>query len=189
MLSVGKICLLKLFRIHLLMWSSRYAAHHGSNDARAAYDFLRNLEVFTSESISKEVSIAQNKKITSVKLHTAFLHITQDDNQLKLYVPKERRQREVCLSRHLPIELLKYLGVPNFRKGAELGSVIRATSSFAIDAILDSDGIIDVPGIFPPEDNCESEPSTFDASQDIAGPAINTDAESRVASPELQHRA
>ncbi|TEY73343.1 hypothetical protein BOTCAL_0079g00080 [Botryotinia calthae] len=162
----------------------RYAAHHGSKDARSAYDLLRNLEVFTSDSITKEVSIAQNKKITSVKVHTAFLHIAQDDNQLKLYVPKEQRQREVCLSRQLPIELLKHLGVPNYSKGAELGSIIRATSSFAIDAILDSDGIIDVPGIFPPEDSSESEASTFDASQNIASPAINTDVESRVTSPE-----
>ncbi|TGO31378.1 hypothetical protein BPAE_0001g02500 [Botrytis paeoniae] len=166
----------------------RYAAHHGSNNARSAYDLLRNLEVFTSESITKEVSIAQNKKITSVKVHTAFLHIAQDNNHLKLYVPKEQRQREVCLSRQLPIELLKHLGVPNFRKGAELSSIIRATSSFAIDVILDSDGIIDVPGIFPPEDYSESEPSTFDASQVIASPAINTDAESRVTSPELYYR-
>ncbi|ATZ46359.1 hypothetical protein BCIN_01g09700 [Botrytis cinerea B05.10] len=162
----------------------RYAAHHGSKDATSAYDLLRNLEVFTSDSITKEVSIAQNKKITSVKVHTAFLHIAQDGHQLKLYVPKEQRHREVCLSRQLPIELLKHLGVPNYRKGAELGSIIRATSSFAIDAILDSDGIIDVPGIFPPEDYSESEASTFDTSQNIASPAINTEVESRVTSPE-----
>ncbi|TGO51966.1 hypothetical protein BOTNAR_0339g00020 [Botryotinia narcissicola] len=155
---------------------------------RSAYDFLQTLEVFTSESITKEVSITQNKKIISVKVHTAFLHIAQDKNQLKLYVPKEQRQREVCLSRQLPIELLKHLGVPNFRKGAELGSVIRATSSFAIDAILDSDGIIDVPGIFPPDDYSESEPPAFDASQDISSPAINTDVESRVTLLEPHYR-
>ncbi|KAF5878202.1 uncharacterized protein Bfra_000367 [Botrytis fragariae] len=167
----------------------RYATHYGSNSSGSAYDLLQTLEVFTSESITKEVSIVQNKKITSVKVHTAFLHIAQDNNQLKLYVPKEQRQREVCLSRQLPIELLKHLGVPNFRRGAELGSIIRATSSFAINAILDSDGIIDVPGIFPSEDYSESEPSTSDASQVVASPAINTDAESRVTSPELHYRA
>ncbi|TGO13902.1 hypothetical protein BTUL_0061g00190 [Botrytis tulipae] len=166
----------------------RYAAHYGSNNPRSAYDLLQTLEVFTSESITKEVSITQNKKIISVKVHTAFLHIAQDNNQLKLYVPKEQRQMEVCLSRQLPIELLKHLGVPNFRKGAELGSVIRATSSFAIDAILDSDGIIDVPGIFPPDDYSESEPPAFDASQDISGPAINTDVESRVTLLEPHYR-
>ncbi|KAF7906551.1 hypothetical protein EAF00_000830 [Botryotinia globosa] len=135
----------------------RYAAHYGSNNSRSAYDLLQTLEVFTSESITKQVSITQNKKIISVKVHTAwFLHIAQDNNQLKLYVPKEQRQREVCLSRQLPIELLKHLGVPNFRKGAKLGSVIRATSSDAIDSILDSDGIIDVPGIFRPDEFCEA---------------------------------
>ncbi|KAF7958935.1 hypothetical protein EAE96_002461 [Botrytis aclada] len=167
----------------------RYAAHYGSNDARSSYDLLRNLEVFTSESITKEISIAQNRIVTSVKVHIAFLHIAQVDDQLKLYVPKEQRQREVCLSHQLPIELLKHLGVSNFHKGAELGSVIRATSSFAIDAILDSDGIIDVPGLPHPEDYSESEPSTSDASQDIASPAINTGAESRVASSQLHYRA
>ncbi|KAF7949568.1 uncharacterized protein EAE97_003077 [Botrytis byssoidea] len=166
----------------------RYAAHYGSNNSRSAYDLLQALEVFTSESITKEVSITQNKKIISVKVHTAFLHIVQDNNQLKLYVPKEQRQREVCLSRQLPIELLKHLGVHNFRKGAELGSVIRATSSFAIDAILDSDGIIDVPGIFPPDDYSESEPPAFDASQDISSPAITTDVESRVTLLEPHYR-
>ncbi|TGO32803.1 hypothetical protein BHYA_0288g00120 [Botrytis hyacinthi] len=118
----------------------RYAAHYGIKDAISAYRLLQTLELFTSDSITKEVSITQ-----------------------------------VCLSRQLPIELLKHLGVSNFRKGAELGPIITANSFFAIDAILDSDGIIDGPGISPPKDYNGSEPSTLDVSQDVVSPAINAD--------------
>ncbi|KAI9641118.1 hypothetical protein NHQ30_010548 [Ciborinia camelliae] len=140
------------------------------------------------DSITKEVSIVQNNNKTSIKVHTAFLHIVQDDDRLKLYVPKEQRQREVCLSRQLPIELLKHLGVPNLGKGAELGSVITATSSFAVDAILDSDGIIQVPGISPPEDYNERKPTMFDASENTVSSAINSDSDIKT-SLKSQYRA
>ncbi|TGO71885.1 hypothetical protein BELL_0517g00020 [Botrytis elliptica] len=169
----------------------RYAAHYGIKDAISAYRLLQTLELFTSDSITKEVSITQNKNITSIKVDTALLHIAQDDSKLKIYIPKEQRQREVCLSRQLPIELLKHLGVSNFRKGAELGPIITSNSFFAIDAILDSDGIIDVPGISPPKDYNESESLTLDVSQDVVSPAINADmgrsAESREDSKHSGH--
>ncbi|ESZ98908.1 hypothetical protein SBOR_0766 [Sclerotinia borealis F-4128] len=162
----------------------RYAAHHGSNNVIPTYRLLQTLKVFTSDSIAKEVSITHNKIIISINVLAASLHTAQDDDGLKLYVPKEQRQRDVCLSRQLPIELIKHLGIPKLPNGAELGSILTATRFFTVDAILDSDGIIEVPGISPPEDHSESELSTPDDSANIVSPTIDAESESITASPE-----
>lgn len=94
----------------------------------------------------------------------------------------------MCLLRQIPAELLPHLGIHNVHKGAEVGAIITAASSFAVDAILDSDGIIEVAGISPPEDSYESEQlSLFNASRNDATPASNTSSESSTIPSETQH--
>jgi hypothetical protein len=116
------------------------------------YSLLRSVKAFTCDRISKVVSIQYGKDKIQVKVDRAQLHVYQEGNQLKIYVPREQRRRQVCLARHLPIALLKEFGVSDSRRGAELGSILTATSQFAVDAILDLDGIIDVPEISSVED-------------------------------------
>lgn len=142
-------------------YNIRYAAHYGVDDIAIVFPLLQTLEVFTSDNIAKEFSITQNGRSISVPSDTAYLHISQDAGQLKLHVPNEKRRREFCLSRQLPIRLLHHLGAPDSAKGGELGSVITASSLYALNLLLDEDGIIEVAGIPPPENCDESESSTF----------------------------
>ena len=162
--------MLVLLKFYLLR-NLRYAAHFGSSDVTAAFSLLQTLVVFTSNGISKEVSIMQDGRTTSIQVDTAYVHVTQDGDRLKLYVPEEHKQRQVCLRRQLPITLLQYLGVPDPRKGAELGSIITVSSLSAVDTILDIDGIIEVQGISPPEDEIESDSSVSRDSESITSPS------------------
>lgn len=141
-----------------------YAAHLGTTDAASIYSLLQRAEIHTSDGISKVVSIIQNGKITAIPGDTAYFHIDREGDQLKLYVPRSKKHRQVCLARQLPITLLKHLGVRHPGKGVELGAIITASSLFAVDAILQEDGIIEVPGITRPEDD-EEEDDTIASSE------------------------
>jgi hypothetical protein len=67
-----------------------------------------------------------------------------NDNKLNLYVPKSKQRRQVCLSRQLPIMLLKHLGVENSTGGREMGPIITASSLFVVDELLEDAGIIEL---------------------------------------------
>ncbi|KAF2094595.1 hypothetical protein NA57DRAFT_80394 [Rhizodiscina lignyota] len=148
----------------------RFAVHLGSSTARAAFSKLQALEVFTSDGISKSVSITQNGRSRSVQVSTAYFHVVQTEDRFKLYVPEELRRRHVCLARQLPIKMLESLGVPDLTLGVGLGSIITASSLFVVDAILDEDGIISLPDLGRPEEESQDAPSTVSSFAGIASP-------------------
>ena len=108
------------------------------------------MEVYSSQSISNVLSIALDETI-AIPGEAAYFHIAQDGNQLTLYVPKRKRDQQVCLARQLPIKLLKHLGVQHSKQAAALASIITASSLYVVDTLLQQDGIIEVPGIDRPE--------------------------------------
>jgi len=71
--------------------------------------------------------------------------------RVTLYVPKRKRDQQVCLARQLPIKLLEHLGVQHAKQAAALASIITASSLYVVDTLLQQDGIIEIPGIDRPE--------------------------------------
>jgi hypothetical protein len=108
------------------------------------------VEVYSSDSISNVLSLALDETI-AIPGEAAYFHIAQDGNKLKLYVPKRKRDQQVCLARQLPIKLLKHLGVQHPKQAAALASIITASSLYVVDTLLQQDGIIEIPGIDRPE--------------------------------------
>jgi hypothetical protein len=133
----------------------RYAAHLGLKNsltgAFAMYEIIQTMDVYVSDSIFKSVSIDQGSETVIVQQDTAYLHIEEFEAKLRIYVPKSKKRRLVCFSRHLPIAILKRFDVSNFSRGSELGSIITAPSLFAVDELLSFAGIIEVAGIERPE--------------------------------------
>lgn len=121
------------------------------------YSQLQGAEIYTSDDISKVVSITLNGTTISIPGDCAYFHIDGNNDRLKLYVPKSKAARQVCLARQLPITLLKYLGIQSVGKGLELGAIFMASSLFVVDEILEQDGIIAVDGVARPLDDDESE--------------------------------
>jgi hypothetical protein len=120
------------------------------------------MEVYSSDSISNVLSIALDETI-AIPGEAAYFHIAQDGSQLTLYVPKRRRDQQICLARQLPIKLLEHLGVQRAKQAAALASIVTASSLYVVDTLLEQDGIIEVPGIDRPEaeadDNTVAPPS------------------------------
>jgi hypothetical protein len=141
----------------------RYAAHLGSPSATAAFNSLLKAEVFVSDCISKSVSIDQDGRSIKVPGETANLHIAIQDETLRLYVPKSKKRQQLCLSRELPVTLLKHLGAQNLRSAAELGNIITTRSLFVVDALLDQAGIIKIDGITRPVDDDGYESSSSES--------------------------
>jgi hypothetical protein len=108
------------------------------------------VEIYSSDSISNVLSIALDETIT-IPGEAAYFHIAQDSNQLTLYVPKRKRDQQVCLARQLPIKLLEHLGVQHPKQAAALASIITASSLYVVDTLLQQDGIIEITGIDRPE--------------------------------------
>jgi hypothetical protein len=136
------------------------------------------MEVYVSDSITKAVTIDHRGHQVEVRSKTAYFHLEEQNNMLKLYVPKDKRQREVCLLGELPVTLLKHLGAKDVRSAAELAPVIAASSLFAVDSLLELAGIIELEGIpRPPDDDDEDGQVSSDA---------RSDAPSSVWTPESQ---
>lgn len=108
---------------------------------------LQKMTVYTSDGISKSVSIKQHGRPVTIEQEAAYFHVDVQDNNLKLYVPHNKNHQHVCLTRQLPITLLKYLGVQDQPSWGELSSIITAPNLFVVDEHLHQGGIIEVEGI------------------------------------------
>lgn len=113
----------------------------------ATYSTLQNMTVYTSDDISKTVSINQHGRPVMIDEEMAYFHLQAQDDNLYLYVPQKRNHQQVCLTRQLPITLLKHLGVRGLSSWGELGSIITAPNLFVVDELLHHGGIIKVEGI------------------------------------------
>jgi hypothetical protein len=135
--------------------SASYAVHFGSKQfsspASDSYAVLQNLQVYTSDSISKVVSIPQRRGTVAIERDKAYFHLADENESLKIYVPKHRRQREVCLLRQLPLGLLDHFGARSPGSRAELGAVLTASKLFVVDDLLLHSGIVEVSGIVNPQ--------------------------------------
>ncbi|KAF2421213.1 hypothetical protein EJ08DRAFT_738278 [Tothia fuscella] len=132
----------------------RYAAHLKSQrvcaDPTSIFRLLSNLEVYLSDDISRVLKVSVGSEVVTAPQATALFHLTELNNTLRLYVPRNERYLHTCLTRMLPLALLKYLGVPDPR--AELGSIITAPSLLDVDYLLEDAGIIGIDGVERPED-------------------------------------
>jgi hypothetical protein len=130
----------------------------------ATHRALQEMTVYTSDGISKSVSIKQHGRTVTIEQETAYFHLDAQDNNLKLYVPHRKNHQHVCLTRQLPITLLKHLGVQDLPSWGELSSIITAPNLFVVDEHLHQGGIIEVEGIERSEedrgDDSGEEPSS-----------------------------
>ena len=88
----------------------------------------------------------------------AFFHIEKIGHQLKMYVPRNQEQQQVCLFRQLPLKLLVQVGARVQGKGTELSAIITASSLVVVDTILEQDGVIEILGVTKPKTSIPRSP-------------------------------
>lgn len=111
---------------------------------------LRSTIIYTSSCISMSLSISQGGRKVVVNQEQAYFHLKEENGILRLYVPKNRARRDVCLRTELPGAILRYLGAHTSKVG-ELGNIITTPSLSSVNMLLELKGIIDVPGLEPPD--------------------------------------
>ena len=67
------------------------------------------------------------------------LHIGSDEEQLRLYVPKDKKKRKLCYLTQLPQKLAIHLGLADNSAVRIMGSIIAATSDLLDDLLLEED--------------------------------------------------
>ena len=87
---------------------------------------------------------------------SAKLHIEESDNCLRLYVPRDSTERELCFLKGLPKELATYLGIKEVKAVKVLGDILKATSGFVISELLEEHGIDRLPWPDPVQHNVSS---------------------------------
>lgn len=76
---------------------------------------------------------------------SAKLHIEEADNCLRLYLPRNKTERELCLLKGLPEGLAIYLGIKEIKAVKVLGDILKATSALLIGGLLEEHGIDRLP--------------------------------------------
>ena len=87
---------------------------------------------------------------------SAKLHIEESDSCLRVYVPKNSAERELCLLKGLPEGLASYLGINEIKAVKVLGDILKATSAFVINELLEEHGIDRLPWPDPVQHNVSS---------------------------------
>lgn len=98
-----------------------------------------------SDTIVKTVTIAlAGLEPVTIEGEKAKLHMEETNNHLKLYVPQEKRQRELCFFKVLPDKLAAYLGIRKQEAVKVLGNVLNGSASIVND-LLEEHGIVPLP--------------------------------------------
>ncbi len=85
-----------------------------------------------SDAIVKTVTISlEGLEPVTIEGEKAKLHIEETNNHLRLYVPQERGDRELCFLKVLPDRLAAYLGIREPEAVKVLGDLLRVVPRYS----------------------------------------------------------
>jgi len=138
------------------MSHDRCAVHYSSqktrDEDRFLFSKLQHATIYISNGISKVISVVQYGETVTVENSRAKFHLDDDNDELRLYVPRDEIAREECFFRQLPRRLMAYLGIFDPSAEAVLNGIIGCQSLIAVDGILKDAGIVEVNGIERPSE-------------------------------------
>lgn len=144
--------------------------------------------MFETDGITRNLEHTQNNKTVTVEVHSSKLHI-EDSEVLKIYVPKDQKDQELCYLRALPTKLFNEIMMGDTSRNSTLAADSSAVAIIAalftssdevIGYVLDEAGIVPVP--YPDEFDGEAsnlaEPGIEPTEQNGDRPEVNTADES-----------
>lgn len=114
---------------------------------------------------------------------SAKLHIEESDNCLRLYVPRDSTERELCILKGLPEGLATYLGIKEIKAVKVLGDILKATSAVVISELLEEHGIDWLPWPDPVQHSVSSNESDDLIPEPSSHPRASTPVHFRPRSP------
>ena len=110
------------------------------------YRKLAEADIYESDGISKTVTISINGEQSSVPGAKGKIHIEEIDDKLRIYVPRDQRERELCYLVQFPPKLATHLNIGEQIGIKVLGDLLKA-SIVVVEDVLTDHGIVQVPGL------------------------------------------
>jgi hypothetical protein len=116
------------------------------------YALLQNSEMLETDKITAELLLTQDDTELRVGKESASLHIREDTDGLKVYVPGDKRSQEVCFYTKLPRCLCEWIMTdpatqivaPVSPDAVAIVQSVLSAQPFAINDILNEHGIVEV---------------------------------------------
>ncbi|RSL98875.1 hypothetical protein CEP52_010095 [Fusarium oligoseptatum] len=130
----------------------RIAYHYNSprlnEGAHGLYETLKNAQVYETDGIAATLYINQDDRERSYEKGQSGLHIEEEEGQLTIFVPRDKRSQEACYARKLPLGLFRWLMTPSNgsrvelnEKGLRVTASVLNSSRFVLSDILEDEGI------------------------------------------------
>ena len=101
----------------------------------------------------------QDSQTYTARQQKAKFHLDEAREPLRLFVPQDKRDREVCYLRQLPSRLLRFLGIFDAAAESVVNGIVNARSISIVNEILKDAGVLDVTNIPRPRDFHDNEES------------------------------
>jgi hypothetical protein len=113
------------------------------------------MSVYTSNSIKKFLRIKQALRSFEGAHVTTNFHLEENETSLRVYLPQEEDDYELCLQGEFPSKFGEYLGISTPQALSVLGGILRLSSPTAIDKHLEREGVgqVDCPVDVPDDDS------------------------------------
>ncbi|KAE8364464.1 hypothetical protein BDV27DRAFT_128412 [Aspergillus caelatus] len=102
---------------------------------------LRSAVVYESDGFKKVSALQLNEISASVQSDTGLVHINDSNETLRIYIPRDRSDRQRCYCLELPNALIRLFGLRDPAAFLTL-QLVFASSEDMIDHVLDGNGII-----------------------------------------------
>ncbi|PVH80366.1 hypothetical protein DL98DRAFT_628772 [Cadophora sp. DSE1049] len=127
----------------------RCAEFYGSSlNKHTLFERLQRTSILKSNDISTQHTLRLAGGIRTVHIPRGYVHVKDLQNSGEIFVPRLRRDRDMCYTTELPLALAKVLQISASAKGL-LGNVLNGPLSI-LEEILDNEGIGQVQGIQQP---------------------------------------
>lgn len=97
--------------------------------------------VYVSDSIRRSLQIMQGGRSIESASSRADFHFDEAESALRLYLPKDEADRDVCLEFDLPRRLCTFLGITDLGALGVIGGMFRKDNPVVIDRILEKAGV------------------------------------------------
>lgn len=128
----------------ILTWY-RCAFHFASPDKRhdvsTLYRKFKNATVYVSDGIKRSLQMTQDGRRIEGASSRANFHFEEVEGALRLYLPKDEVERDVCFESDLPRRLCIFLNITDPGASGVIGGVFRKDNPAVIDKILENAGV------------------------------------------------
>ena len=97
--------------------------------------------VYVSDGIRRSLQITQGRRSVEGASSRANFHLEEAEGALRLYLPKDEIERDVCFESDLPRRLCKFLSISDSGAPGVIGGVFRKDNPIVIDKILEHAGV------------------------------------------------